>query len=201
MSKHRLKHVIPSYAVYMGLFIGTGFLSGAIVHLPLNPVRFAIIGLLGAVIFVASSTINEITIMKRQATHAEIAKLIVFSILLALGVGMISGGVQHFDEVPEYASKLIPIGVLLSLLGYVLKNGIDLHRRQTLKLAAAALAFVIVLGGVLGSYAQSYSQQPHGHDGETEQTADEPTGSNQDATEEQHAQPAVEEESSDGHAH
>lgn len=47
---HSLKDVIPSYVVYMGLFIGTGFLSGAIVHLPLNPVRFAIIGLIGAAI-------------------------------------------------------------------------------------------------------------------------------------------------------
>lgn len=66
--------------------------------------------------------------MKREATHQEIVKLIIFSILLAVGVGMISGGVQHFDEVPVYASRLIPLGILLSLVGFVFKNGINLHR-------------------------------------------------------------------------
>lgn len=147
----------------MGLFIGTGFLSGSLVHLPLNPVRFTIIGLIGAAIFVAYSTINELKVMKRQATHREVAKLIAYSILLALGVGMINGGVQLFDEVPVYANRLIPLAVILSLAGYVLKNGINLHRSQTIKLTAAAFAFVVVPGSRLTAFAQSLPQaEEHG---------------------------------------
>ena len=169
MKQHpRLRHVIPNYAIYMGLFIGTGFLSGAIVHLPLNPLRFTIIGLIGAIIFVASSTLHELKVMKREATHLEIFKLILFSILLALGVGMISGGVQHFDEVPAYASRLIPLGIILSLAGYILKNGIDLHRKQTLKLSALTIVFVAIVGTGLSSLATSNSADGQA-DGHTEQ--------------------------------
>ena len=158
-NRRRLKHVVPNYAVYMGLFIGTGFLSGSIVHFPMDPLRYSIIGLVGITIFVVSSTINEIIMQGRQATSKELVKLISFSILLALGVGMISGGVQHFDEVPVYASQLIPLGVILSLAGYILKNGIDLHKHQTLKLGAATIVFVALLGTGLGTYADSLTQK------------------------------------------
>lgn len=190
-----IKHVIPNYIIYMGLFIGTGFLSGSLVHLPLNPVRFTIIGLIGAAIFVASSTINELTIMKREATHAEIAKLIIYSILLALGVGMISGGVQHFDEVPVYASRLIPLGIILSLAGFVLKNGINLHRTQTVKLAAAALAFVAVLGTGLTTYAQSMTQGEEAPS--TQQTDTTPVPTQTEAPAQQQTPPVT----GDGHGH
>lgn len=196
---HSLKDIIPSYAVYMGLFIGTGFLSGAIVHLPLNPVRFAIIGLIGAIIFVASSTLNELKILKREASHEEIVKLILFSILLALGVGMISGGVQHFDEVPVYASKLIPAGVILSLIGFVLKNGINLHRTQTMKLTVAALVFVAVLGTSLNVYANSLSEPSSGESSEQE-TGTQSDNSTGGADAEQ-TDPVISEPQDDGHAH
>lgn len=189
----KLRHVVPNYAVYMGLFIGTGFLSGAIVHFPLDPVRFSIIGFIGAAVFVASSTINEITMQGRKVSIGEIMKLIAFSIVLALGVGMISGGVQHFDEVPEYASMLIPLGVILSLIGYILKHGIDLHKVQTFKLGFATVAVVATLGVTLNTYAQTFEEGASGHGVETSET--------QESTSAESAIPATIEESSDGHGH
>lgn len=195
----RLRDIIPSYVVYMGLFIGTGFLSGAIVHLPLNPVRFAIIGLIGALIFVASSTLNELKILKREASNDEIVKLIIFSILLALGVGMISGGVQHFDEVPMYASQLIPAGVLLSLVGFVLKNGINLHRTQTVKLTIAAVAFVAVLGTSLNVYAQSLTKETSAES--SEQSTEASPENSEPATDKRQQGPVMVAPESDGHGH
>lgn len=196
-NRRRLKHVVPNYAVYMGLFIGTGFLSGSIVHFPMDPLRYFIIGFIGAAIFVVSSTINEITMQGRRATAKEMLKLISFSILLALGVGMISGGVQHFDEVPVYASQLIPLGVVLSLAGYILKNGIDLHKHQTLKLGTATILFVALLGTGLGTYAHSMTTGEHGHGEEQSQTVDS-TSSENTAPVEIHDAPT---ESEDGHGH
>lgn len=199
-NRRRLKHVVPNYAVYMGLFIGTGFLSGSIVHFPMDPLRYFIIGLIGTIVFVVSSTVNEITMQGRQATAKEMLKLISFSILLALGVGMISGGVQHFDEVPVYASQLIPLGVILSLAGYILKNGIDLHKHQTLKLGAATVIFVALLGTGLGTYAHSMTTEEHGHGEEKSQTVDNPSSENT-APVETHDAPTEPTESEDGHGH
>lgn len=189
----KLRHVVPNYAVYMGLFIGTGFLSGSLVHFPLDPVRFTIIGFIGAAVFVASSTINEITVQDRKVSRAEIFKLIAFSIVLALGVGMISGGVQHFDEVPEYASILIPLGVVFSIIGYVLQHGIDLHKIQTLKLGLATVVVVAVLGISLNLYAQTFKQSASDHGEETSETHEiAPTES---------GAPEAPETSPDGHGH
>lgn len=42
---------------------------------------------------------------------------------------MISGGTQHFDDIAEYASWLIPLGFMLSLLAHLVKNGIRLDTR------------------------------------------------------------------------
>lgn len=192
-SHPKLRHVVPNYVVYMGLFIGTGFLSGSIVHFPLDPVRFAIIGFIGAAIFVASSTINEISMQGREVSAGGILKLIAFSIVLALGVGMISGGVQHFDEVPEYASILIPLGVVLSLIGYVLKHGIDLHKVQTLKLSFATVAVVAILGATLNVYAGTFEQGGGGHGAEASETQE-------DAPAET-GTPTIPEEPSNGHGH
>lgn len=201
-NRRRLKHVVPNYAVYMGLFIGTGFLSGSIVHFPMDPLRYFIIGLIGATVFVASSTINEIIMQGRQATAKEFVKLIAFSILLALGVGMISGGVQHFDEVPVYASQLIPLGIILSLAGYILKNGIDLHKHQTLKLGAATIVFVALLGTGLSSYANSITTEGHGHGEEKSQTVDSSPSENTPSVQTPNTSAEPEPtESEDGHGH
>ncbi len=175
----RLSHVLPGYLVYTGLFVGTGFLSGAVVHFPFNPVRFAIIGAIGAAIFVASSVVNEAVLNKRHTGVAGILKLIFFSLLLAIGIGMISGGVQHFDEVPVYASKLIPLGVLLSLTGYLVKSGVSLQNEQKMTLGLAAFVFVAMLGTGLGAYAQSIPlpEEEHIHvDGEDEHSGAEHAG-------------------------
>lgn len=206
-SHPKLRHVVPNYAVYMGLFIGTGFLSGAIVHFPMDPVRFSVIGFIGAAIFVASSTINEIAMQGKEVSVREILKLIAFSIVLALGVGMISGGVQHFDEVPEYASILIPLGVVLSLIGYVLKHGIDLHKVQTFKLGFATVAVVAILGATLNIYAQTFEQAEGGHGGHASETQEKAPEAPKEASEKQEIAPAetgappASEESSDGHGH
>lgn len=197
-NKARLKHVVPNYAVYMGLFIGTGFLSGAIVHFPLDPVRFSIIGLIGAAIFVASSTINEITMQQEKVSVARVMKLITFSIVLALGVGMISGGVQHFDEVPEYASILIPLGVVLSLIGYILKHGIDLHKVESVRLGLATVVFVAVLGTGLNTYAKTLDSAGHGEEASETQDSQEATETTIPSGT---TTPTFIEESSDGHAH
>lgn len=146
------------------MFIGNGFLSGSIVHLPLDPIRYGIIGSVGIVIFMLSFVTNE----RKQSTasHNEfsLVRTIVFSLMLAIGIGMMSGGVQHFTDVPDYASKLIPAGIALSLLGYVFKNNLKLRPIQVAKLGGAASVAIIIAATTLGVYANSLSDSSSSHD-------------------------------------
>lgn len=161
------------YLVYIGLFIGTGFLSGSIVHYPMNPARFTVIGIIGALIFTTSSTVNEKYFNKQNFQKEGLLKIIIFSLILSLGIGMISGAVQHFDEEPLYASYLIPLGLLVSLIGYILKNDIRFSVKKFAVLGTVLLIALAVLGFSLRSLAHeigpSHSHEEvvnmeHGHD-------------------------------------
>lgn len=157
------KVVLP-YLVYIGLFIGAGFLSGAIVHFPMNPFRFSVIGIIGAIIFVAASTVNEVYFNKRNFKEEGIVKIMLFSVILSVGIGMVSGGVQHFDEEALYASLLIPFGILVSFVGYLLKNNPNLGIKKLGLTIGGLLVIVVPLGLGLHVYAvSSHSAVPHSH--------------------------------------
>jgi drug/metabolite transporter (DMT)-like permease len=168
--------------------VGAGFLSGAIVHIPLDPLKFIIIGLIGLVFFVGSTIINELKITKQQTTAKSIVRLILFSSILAIGVGMIAGGIQHFTEFPSYLSKIIPIGIVLSITGYVLGHGINLKEDQIFKLTAASIAVVAITALGLNQYT-SYL------------IGDKNNTTNQSEAIEAETLPYMYEENTDGHGH
>lgn len=171
----RLKNVLTSYGVYIALFIGTGFLSGSIVHFPISPSRFAIIGIIGAFIFTVSSTLNEAYFNKKNFRDEGVIKVIFFSLLLSIGIGMVSGGFQHFDEFPIYGSYLIPFGVLLSLVAYIFKSNIKLFQKQIIKLTLATLLVVVPLGLGLNAYARTMKVESHDEAGGHEETSEKQT--------------------------
>jgi drug/metabolite transporter (DMT)-like permease len=149
------------YLIYIGLFIGTGFLSGSIVHFPMNPARFSIIGVIGALIFTVCSTLNEKLYNKENYQKEGMVKIIIFSLILSLGIGMISGAIQHFDEEPLYASYLIPLGIFVSLLGYVLKNTIRFPLKKSLAMIGITIATLTLLGFSLHTFAHNYESTTH----------------------------------------
>lgn len=157
----RLKDIVSSYGVYVSLFVGTGFLSGAIVHFPIDPVRFLVIGVLGALIFTVASTLNESLFHNRTFKDKGVFKVILFSLLLSIGIGMISGGFQHFDEFPIYGSYLIPFGILLSMVAYIFKSNIHLFQKQVIKLAVVSLLIITPLGLGLNAYAKTMKPVVH----------------------------------------
>ncbi|GEM_PF-609418 len=159
----RLKNVLSSFMVYVSLFIGTGFLSGAIVHYPMSPARYAIIAALGAIIFTVASTINEALFNKKTFKDEGVVKIVLFSLLLSIGIGMISGGAQHFDEFPIYGSYLIPFGILLSIVAYIFKSNIHLFQHQVIKLTLGTLLVITPLGLGLNAYAKTMNVESHGH--------------------------------------
>lgn len=152
--KKQMTNILPGYLNYMALFIGAGFLSGSIVHIPLNPIKFGFIGLIGVALFVSSTVVkNSRSRSLNPATKTSLLKLIGYSSVLAIGVGMISGGIQHFSEFPDYLKVIIPIGVALSIIGYILTQGITLNTSQKLKIASAIFVVTAIVAMSLGAYS------------------------------------------------
>lgn len=175
--KHHIKQVtdkvtIP-YGIYVMFFLGIGLLSGSLVHFPLDPQRYSVIAAAGALLFLAGAYFNEKVINKIDMLEQGFSKLMIFlvsSLALAIGIGMISGATQHFNEFPAYAMKLIPIGILLSVIGYVLKNKIFLETKEVYILSGKTVAVILAVIPLLSFYASSITTEIENHNEVESQT-------------------------------
>ena len=155
------KVTIP-YGIYVMFFLGIGLLSGSLVHFPLDPQRYFVIASIGALLFLIGAYFNEKVINKTDMLEQGFGKLMFFlvsSLALAIGIGMISGATQHFNDFPTYAMKLIPIGILLSVIGYVLKNKISLETKEAYVLSGKIIVVTLAIIPLLSFYATSITTE------------------------------------------
>lgn len=161
------------YSVYLMYFLGIGFLGGAIVHFPVNPNLYGAIGAVGAIIFTIASTLNEWITNRRHVLHEGVFKIILYSLVLSIGLGMISGGIQHFVDFPIYASYLVPIGFIISLTGYVMSKELKLDRNQKMLLIGKMVLIAIPLFLILNTWAKTMDTSAgHRHGSHVERSHD-----------------------------
>ena len=139
------------YGKYVALFVGAGLISGAVVHYPLDPGRYLLIGAAGALLFAGASAVHEAR--ERMTGAAELVQFVAASLVLALGIGMISGGIQHFSDIPARAATLIPLGAALSLVAFAVRDGHRLDVAHVRRVGGAIAAALVVLGLVLAQVA------------------------------------------------
>ncbi len=154
------KTIILYYFSTLALFVGTAFVSGAIVHTGniSELYKYLVIGIIGIGLFIAGSFIQESIINSKNLQEEGIAKFFLFSLMLSVGIGMISGGTQHFSDFPVYSSYLIPIGLIVSYLAFLLKNNFTF----TKNLVVIGLIFTVMAGaGFIGlnTYAKNLTDQ------------------------------------------
>jgi hypothetical protein len=142
--------LISKYLVYIIYFLGTGMVSSGIVLMPFNIGRYFTILSIGLGLFLTGSLFNELVIERRHLSVVESIKLVIFSLTLAIGIGMISGGISHFKENPLYVSNLIPLGIIISFISFTIKNNFQLGNTKRLLLFAvitiiALYARVVIL--------------------------------------------------------
>jgi hypothetical protein len=129
------------YGGYLGLFVGAGLISGAVVHYPLAPLRYGIIGVVGALLFAIASVLTE-----RRENGGSMAKVAVSSFILATGVGMVAGGIQHFPDIPDRATVLIPLGLVLSVVAFSVRQGVRPQKDHMFGIGAATAVVLLLLG-------------------------------------------------------
>ena len=139
------KKIISRYLVYIVYFLGVGMTSSGIVLMPFNHVRYGTILVIGLILFSAGSFINEVIIDKKHLSFMESIKLVIVSLTLAIGIGMISGGIAHFKESPVYVSYLIPIGLVVSFISFKIKNAFELTKKEYITLVVALLVVAVAI--------------------------------------------------------
>ncbi|GAA3245555.1 hypothetical protein GCM10010469_00730 [Streptomyces labedae] len=183
--------VIGDYLGYATTFVGAGLISGAVVHHPLDPDRYTVIALVGAGVFLCATVLNEFILKRQRLSASKVVAIVLASLALSFGIGMLSGGLQHFEDFPERAAMLIPFGLALSFVAYVLRY--DTARWRSiigptglLVLITAAVAFVGLrsiasdMATESGSGGHSHGEESTG-DAEPAKTAEAEEGHDGDA--------------------
>ncbi len=144
-----MKNAIYKYLVYVIYFLGIGMTSSGVVLMPFNFLRYGVVLTVGLCLFLAGSIFNEVVIDKQNLSKTESLRLIFLSLILALGIGMISGGISHYKESPLYVSYLIPIGLFLSFISYNIKNHFEEFNKNRTKLLLGITIISTILYFVL----------------------------------------------------
>ena len=158
--------VFKPYFSYLVMFLGMGLISGSVVHAAQADMRaYALILMgIGAVLFSVGSYLNEV-LFKTGILGDNILRYVILSLLLAIGVGFVSGSMQHFFDTPIFASYLAPIGIFISSVAFAVRQGFALHSKSWIFLIALGLVFAIVFHLLLLTYAKTLPVSA-GHHGE-----------------------------------
>ncbi|MFI5529509.1 hypothetical protein ACIA8O_13320 [Kitasatospora sp. NPDC051853] len=142
-ARARQPALLSRYLGYVGYFVGAGLISGAVVHHPLDPARYTVIGLAGAAVFLCAAVLAELQSPGRTSP-GRLVLVLGSSLALSFGIGMLSGGLQHFEDFPNRAAVLVPLGLLLSFLAYVVKEA-ERPARRILGLPGLAVLVVTLV--------------------------------------------------------
>lgn len=158
--------LLGPYLGYIGYFVGAGLISGSVVHYPLDPARYALIGAAGALVFLLATVLNEFVLPRRRPAGGQLLRIVGGSLLLSMGIGMLSGGIQHFNEFPARSAVLVPAGLVVSFIAYIVRNA-----PQRWKAIIGPIGLGIVTTAVLAFAALNYlaahgTSAEHGHGAE-----------------------------------
>ena len=153
-----LRRIAVPWICYLAYFVGVSFQSGGIVHYSLDPAKYGTLVAIGAVIFVVGAVGSDLISPKpilRATGPFGFVSFVVSALTLSLGVGMIGGGVQHFSDIPGRAPILIPLGIVLSILGYCGRFRPQHHAKEVVASLAAAVVLAIPTHVALKRYAET----------------------------------------------
>ena len=157
--------VFKPYLSYLVMFLGMGLISGSIIHAAQPEMRQYSLTLMaiGAVLFALGSYLNEV-LFKTGVMGDNLIKYVLLSLLLAVGIGMVSGSTQHFFDTPIFASYVAPLGIFISSVAFAIRQGYVLHRKNWVFMIVLGLAFATVFHFALNAYAKTLplSEDHHG---------------------------------------
>lgn len=133
---------LKNFLTFISLFIGTGFIAGSIVHFGEGiTVWDSSVLAIGIFLFVGASYIQEYGKHHKRSTPGAFALFLFQSLLLAIGIGMASGGTQHFIDTPQYSAVLIPVGLSIGLIAFFWREEVAFSMKNWMSLLVLLVTF------------------------------------------------------------
>ncbi|MDQ3076325.1 MAG: hypothetical protein M3Q34_04330 [bacterium] len=135
--------VEKAYISHVLRYVGVGLISGSIVHMGTlggESTRYIILIIMGVVAFITG------TLLEKRESESSLTSFIVVSVIMSIGVGMVSGGTQHYLDGPTYAAFLIPIGMAIGYFAFLFRDyKSEINTKRILVMSVIAIGLITVL--------------------------------------------------------
>lgn len=137
-----------SYVSHILRYVGVGLVSGSIVHagtLGGGSLKYIVLIILGIAAFTIGTLMEH-----RQKFDKHLLLFILISTVVSIGTGMVSGGTQHYLDDPLFASIILPLGLFLGYVAFLVRDF-----KETISFKRITIAFIgaFILWGGLYSIA------------------------------------------------
>lgn len=122
-------------------YIGISFITGAISHWFFSGTRSLLTGIVWVITFTIGTLLEEDT--------ANTWTTIIAGAILAVGIGSVTGGLQHFPDSPERSLWITPLGFLISLIFFKVIHAYILKKKDYIY---AIIASIVVLISSIGIF-------------------------------------------------
>lgn len=169
------------YSRYIGAmlyFMGAALIAGAVVHYPVNPGLYTIICVVGAVVFLLGTFVNEFVLADERPLLRRAISLVTFSLLLSFGVGLVGGGIQHFEQFPQRSAWMTPIGLVMSYVAFVAKDAKGGLRHLVSPFAIGVVVVAALTWFGMSALASTIDSEGHSHDSTSQAPGEAPASEN-----------------------
>lgn len=132
-----------AYISHILRYVGVGLISGSIVHMGTlggGITRYLVLIVIGVFAFIAG------TLMEKRESQNSLTAFIIVSVIMSIGVGMVSGGTQHYLDGPTYAAFLIPIGIAAGYFAFLFRDyKTEITTKRILVMLLVAIGLTVVL--------------------------------------------------------
>lgn len=143
-------------------YIGISFITGAIAHGFFSGTRSLLTGVFGIICFIIGTILEE-----GKSIHWW---TILTGAMLAIGIGAVTGWLQHFPDSPERSVWIIPVGYILSIYYFTKIHHHTLDKKQYTYIFYSSILTLILSIGIF-VLIENTSITGHSH-AETVETTD-----------------------------
>lgn len=157
-----MKKIQKEHVALIIKYTGISFITGWLSHGFFSGERQIITSLVGIGFFIIG------TLMEQKTWEKEYLRTILFSSILAVAIGALTGGLQHFPDSPDRSLWIVPLWFLISVYAYISLEKEDFIKKT--HLVYTWVWFLLFIGISLWFYslvAQGYfweSWHEHGDD-------------------------------------
>lgn len=139
--------LLSGYLDYLGYFLGVALVGNGVLLWPDAPVWYSGMVLVGMLSFVCAAALHEV-VFARPRPSMKPARGLAAAALLAVGLGLLFGGIQHLPHLPGRAAPLILVGIAVSFVAYVMRSPardcVTVVESASVVAALAAAVFVLL---------------------------------------------------------